>query len=562
MHEIRVSLGRKRHELDRLEREGFIRAFGDNYLPGLRAIELEGHNAAKLVRECTGPVLWALKSLYKRNGAKQYSAEEVRAAADAIAGDQTDPEVIAIGLLFATALGKYIGSWVISPDGLVTSVTPNEDILDFESIHTDWEEVVGKLQPAEPPETAESPAPEAAETAGATRGSRVRWEEIRQLGSGGQGTVWLVRDASRVNLRGAVEGIKASVAKLATPLDPAQTDANAATLAEKIRAYQRADDPENCAALKVLHEAANPDDLTKQLERMKREIEALQAVNHPNVVKVLDANLKDRWFVTEYFPDGPLSGKKHWGKYRGQLLEALLAFRPLVEGVAAIHDARLVHRDIKPENIFVSPERGLVLGDFGLVFFADEQKTRVSETFENVGSRDWMPPWAMTVRLETVQPSFDVFSLGKVFWSMLAGGAKLRLWYCHQEEFELENMFSSDPDMRWARTILDKCVVEHEADCLPDADALLKEVERVLAAVRHANSILSPSKGIRCRFCGVGTYGRANIYEDPSLFKHFGLPPTRGADRAGRTAMLRCNHCGHVEWFQLHGLENSGWWER
>ena len=102
--------------------------------------------------------------------------------------------------------------------------------------------------------------------------------------------------------------------------------------------------------------------------------------------------------------------------------------RPLVEAVAALHEVKIIHRDIKPDNIFVT-DNGLVLGDFGIAHLEDKDNTRVSETYENVGSRDWMPPWAMGMRLDDVRPTFDVFGLGKVLWSMVSGKSKLRLWY-------------------------------------------------------------------------------------------------------------------------------------
>lgn len=126
--------------------------------------------------------------------------------------------------------------------------------------------------------------------------------------------------------------------------------------------------------------------------------------------------------------------------FQGNMLAALAAFRQLVEGVSQIHDAGLAHRDIKPANVFMSSDNRLVLGDLGMVFFADDQRTRVMETYKNVGSRDWMPGWAMGIRVEDVKPSFDVFSLGKLFWSMLSGRPKLQPWYHHRDEFELEKM--------------------------------------------------------------------------------------------------------------------------
>jgi len=64
-----------------------------------------------------------------------------------------------------------------------------------------------------------------------------------------------------------------------------------------------------------------------------------------------------------------------------------------------MHEAKLVHRDIKPGNIFIGKDGSFVLGDAGLVFFDDRDKSRLSGTFENVGTRDYMPGWAHSQRV-------------------------------------------------------------------------------------------------------------------------------------------------------------------
>ncbi len=194
---------------------------------------------------------------------------------------------------------------------------------------------------------------------------------------------------------------------------------------------------------------------------MNAEVEALKSASHPAIIPILDSNLDENWFVMKYFSEGTLAD--YLTRYRGKLVDALRAFRPLVEGVAEIHRLNLVHRDIKPENVFPSSSN-LVLGDLGLVFFLDQARSRVTDTFENVGSRDWMPGWAMGIRIEEIRPSFDVFSLGKLLWSMVSGQPRLQLWYHHRDRFELEKMFPDSPDIRWARPILDECIVENEAD--------------------------------------------------------------------------------------------------
>ena len=56
------------------------------------------------------------------------------------------------------------------------------------------------------------------------------------------------------------------------------------------------------------------EDEAAALERMKRELSALESVDHPALVKVLDSNLDEKWFVMELFEGGTLSN--HLKKYK------------------------------------------------------------------------------------------------------------------------------------------------------------------------------------------------------------------------------------------------------
>ncbi len=89
---------------------------------------------------------------------------------------------------------------------------------------------------------------------------------------------------------------------------------------------------------------------------MKVELSTLQSINHPSLVKVLDSNLDEKWFVMEYLEGGTLTGRLN--THKGRVLNSLKAFRPVVDAVAMLHGQKVVHRDIRPDNIFVAPETG------------------------------------------------------------------------------------------------------------------------------------------------------------------------------------------------------------
>ena len=88
----------------------------------------------------------------------------------------------------------------------------------------------------------------------------------------------------------------------------------------------------------------------------------------------------------EYHPNGKLSDTI--SNFEGNAYESLKAIRPLIEGVALLHKKKWVHRDIKPDNIFISTKSKLILGDFGLIYLKDDRQSRISHTFEKVGTRE------------------------------------------------------------------------------------------------------------------------------------------------------------------------------
>ncbi len=370
-----------------------------------------------------------------------------------------------------------------------------------------------------------------------------RWEIFKPLGEGGQGKVYVGLDAGKVDLAAIKRRISLGLLTAATPTQQALDEA-AAELAEGILEYAKRDSLENLGALKVLHTSSESGGFAKHLQRMKAEVEALRSVSHPNVIRILDHDLERGWFVMEYFPDGTLG--EHLLTFRGNFLSAVTQFRSLVEAVAELHRSGFVHRDIKPENVFMS-SRGLVLGDLGLVYFMDEKRIRVSDTFENVGSHDWMPGWAMGMRVEDIRPSFDVFSLGKLLWSMVSGQPKLQLWYQHEDRFELEKMFPDSPDIRWARLILDECIVEKEKDCLPSAKELLAVVDQVLHAVQRNSQVVGQNIRRVCNVCGLGEYQEMSR-DVLALAQSFRI--------------FQCQHCGHAEFFWTGGGIRPAWSSR
>jgi serine/threonine protein kinase len=322
------------------------------------------------------------------------------------------------------------------------------------------------------------------------------WELIEPpLGRGGQGTVYKARFPQRtVAIANARTRVRDAIWRLSnseriTPKPDDEVELN--NLVSSMNELSRPDDP--ARELGALKKFDIPSDGSPEavatVHRLEREVEALRAIQHPGILRLIAANPDERWFVTEYHSGGTLAAVQ--SRYKGDALSALRAFRTIVEAVAELHKKGYVHRDIKSKNVFIATNGNLVLGDFGIVFFEDEQHTRITEQDERVGSRDWMAPWAHTgVRVDEVRPTFDVFPLGKLLWTMLSGRQILPPYFTHRSPgFGLEEIFPGRPGMDQVNSILDKCIVIYEQDCLQNASPLHDMVVSAIGTLEQVTTV-------------------------------------------------------------------------
>ena len=194
-----------------------------------------------------------------------------------------------------------------------------------------------------------------------------RYRPIRPLGSGGSGSVWLVRDDSR----GAEVALK--MVRREGPAGP--------------RAEREA-----AAAARLRHE---------------RCLRAHALARDPGHI----------YIVYEYVPGRTFREAMREGGLRDQ--DALEASAQIAEGLAYAHAHGVVHRDIKPANVLLAdgPEVSVKLLDFGLALMREE------ETLTAIGDIPGTLAYISPERLrgEQAGPAADVWSLGVLLWEALAG---------------------------------------------------------------------------------------------------------------------------------------------
>lgn len=377
-------------------------------------------------------------------------------------------------------------------------------------------------------------------------GNRNDWEEIERLGGGGQSDVFLVRNPKR----------RADRAECLKQIRSALDGDKRAELATAIWSYARADLPSELGALKAykIRPEGFPRVLSTEeseaIERLRAEIQVLSQ-NRPGLPKLLDFNESERWIVTELFPEGTLE-RSPFG-YKGKVALALKAFRSLVQTVAGLYRDGHVHRDIKPANIFVRSNGELVLGDFGIVY-VPSAADRVTLTGERVGPRDYLPPWAnLGVRLEKVEPSIDVYMLGKLLWSMVDGRPVLpREFQTNPDyDFDLTRTYPNDPDMYLVNQILSKCVVGKASECLSSAQDLLLMVDTLLRRIECGGQVLNEGVPRPCHICGNGYYQR-QVLRPGTIGGMLRIWASGGATDIENLSVqiFVCDNCRHVEFFR------------
>lgn len=177
-------------------------------------------------------------------------------------------------------------------------------------------------------------------------------------------------------------------------------------------------------AIKVLSEVMGM--RKAQRQRFEREAKALAALNHPNVVSVIDFGVADEtpYLVMELLRGEPLSqvladdAPLPWER-------ALHLMNQTLAGLCYVHERGIVHRDLKPGNLFVQRLPGMgervKLLDFGLAKFLDpgDDAVTVTRSGDIFGTPGYMPPEQLLGK--PVDTSADVYSACVLFYEMLAG---------------------------------------------------------------------------------------------------------------------------------------------
>ncbi|XP_041808634.1 serine/threonine-protein kinase 36 isoform X2 [Chelmon rostratus] len=185
----------------------------------------------------------------------------------------------------------------------------------------------------------------------------------------------------------------------------------------------------------------------KELRSLKREIEIMRGLQHPNIVQLFDSfeTETEVVVVTEYAEGQLFQILEDDGNLPESQVREIAC--QLVSALYYLHSHRILHRDMKPQNILLGKSGVVKLCDFG---FARAMSVSTLVLTSIKGTPLYMSP--ELVEEKPYDHTADLWSLGCILYELHTGAPP----FYTNSIFHLVQLIVRDP-VKWPDTMSDTC---------------------------------------------------------------------------------------------------------
>lgn len=161
------------------------------------------------------------------------------------------------------------------------------------------------------------------------------------------------------------------------------------------------------------------------LDRLHREIQALQQIDHPNVVRFLEYTYSSsrgalRHYIVEEFIEGSDLAAEltttPWDHKR-----IVTFFSAIADALEVLRTIHVVHRDLKPQNIRVRSDGAPVIIDFGLARHLTRSDLTHTAAGAQIGTPLYFAPEQFQGTKRDIDHRTDLFAVGVLLHQALVG---------------------------------------------------------------------------------------------------------------------------------------------
>jgi eukaryotic-like serine/threonine-protein kinase len=242
-------------------------------------------------------------------------------------------------------------------------------------------------------------------------------------------------------------------------------------------------------AVKLLHPHLVADPGAR--ERLIREAVAMEAIRHPNVVRIRAVVDGDEPALVMDFVEGRSVADMAENGHRFDEAEAVGIAAAVADGLAAAHEQGIVHRDVKPANVLVGDDGTVRLSDFGIAVALDDATALTAEA-DVVGTLRYLAPERLAG--DPATPATDVWGVGTVLYELLAGTAAfpaMTLTERVESASEPAERLADVSDDTWA--MIERCLAANPTDRFDDGVDLAAALHRSPGVPPPATTPADPS---------------------------------------------------------------------